>query len=78
MLTLYAMLCIIYILTFTPSNHLKKLTECEKNSKQLEDEIKILKNTLEVILNLRVNEPIHLATSPNLNNSSRNLTSFQI
>jgi hypothetical protein len=78
MFTLYVLLCIIYILAFSPSNHLKKLTECEKNNKQLEAEITILKNTLEIILNARVSETVSLATCPNLNNCSRNFTPFQI
>ena len=42
MLTLYALLCIIYIVLITPSKVLKKLFDCEKNNKQLVEEIKFL------------------------------------
>ena len=78
MLTLYALLCVMYILLVIQSNDLKQLYICEKNNKQLTDEIKVLKNTLEFIINVQANKTINLSTCPNFHNCSGNLTSFQI
>jgi cell shape-determining protein MreC len=43
MYSIFAMLYITYLLYIAPPKELKKLKQCEKNIKQLEDENKILK-----------------------------------
>jgi len=79
MYSLFAMMYILYLFNYVaPPKQIKQLIKCEKNNKELSDEILCLKKTIEVIINARKNETIYLSTCPNLNNCSRDLTTFQI
>ena len=78
MYSLFAMLYMIYFFYYvTPPKQIKQLIQCKKNSEQLEAENQVLKNTIKTIITMSKNETLHLlAACPNLNNCSRNPTSF--